>query len=537
MEKIKDLSPKMRILSMENELYFPSSFQDQTAQQIGGLSAGSSELTHGKIKIQGVAERMLFGDAVEIDEGIGIFMGKYVNLTGDEVYGFRVGNPASAQLLWNGVTLSLYGYIPTGGAATDVNNNVTTISGGKITANSITSSQITTGEFITLSAQIKDAIITNAKVVSITADKLSTQVLNAQIASIAFAKITDVAITNAMIESLNASKINAGYLSASRIEAGSLNASVIGAGTINADTISVTNLTATNINKGTLYVGGASKVDQIVISQNTEGNAYLRFGSASGSRIWVDSSAYMGINALGGRIYFYADSEEVAIFQSGSNQSIFKKGIACQGGFNVGEDGDEDNSRFWGQVRIHTSSTSSSEHLHVGGSVLFEGNMKSNHFDPRSSNSYNQGSDGTYWKYIYADDFINKSLGWYDNGVTLQNGKKVTDMEALKAIKPHPTLKNTNGSQKLDPRSMPVEVYRQAHDRDTGAMYPRNAEDRPFIPAVKDEKGKIIQEEQVLTDGESLTHFVSLLFGALKEVNAKMEILEKEVSNLKSSKN
>jgi len=50
---------------------------------------------------------------------------------------FKLGGSASPKLSWNGTTLTVDGYITVGGAATDVNNNVTTISGGKITTNSL----------------------------------------------------------------------------------------------------------------------------------------------------------------------------------------------------------------------------------------------------------------------------------------------------------------------------------------------------------------------------------------------------------------
>lgn len=169
--KIKDFSPRMRIASMENELYFPASFQDQTTQLIGGLTAGSQELTHGKIHIQGVAERILFGDATEPLTGLGVFIGK-----DGEDYEFRVGDPAGIYLHWNGAALSITGFVPSGGAAADVNANVTTISGGKITTNSVTTNQLNFVPLVstnTSTAAIIATINASAEGITIAAAKIA----------------------------------------------------------------------------------------------------------------------------------------------------------------------------------------------------------------------------------------------------------------------------------------------------------------------------------------------------------------------------
>ena len=71
------------------------------------------------------------------------------------------------------------GKIASGGAASDVNANATTISGGKITTNSITASQIQTGTITAASGIIADAAITNAKIVSLSANKLTAGTIDA----------------------------------------------------------------------------------------------------------------------------------------------------------------------------------------------------------------------------------------------------------------------------------------------------------------------------------------------------------------------
>jgi len=68
---------------------------------------------------------------------------------------FKLGGSSSPSLSWNGTTLTVNGYIQVGGAASDVNSGVTTISGGKITTNSLDVNVIkssTLGVSITLGA-------------------------------------------------------------------------------------------------------------------------------------------------------------------------------------------------------------------------------------------------------------------------------------------------------------------------------------------------------------------------------------------------
>lgn len=93
------------------------------------------------------------------------------------------------------------------------------------------------------------------------------------------------------------------------------------------------NLNANKITTGTLTVGDGISQALILINQSSSGgggatSAYLRW--SGGSKIWSDSSNFMGINAIGGQLYIYAANEEIAIFQSGSNKTIFKKELSCQ---------------------------------------------------------------------------------------------------------------------------------------------------------------------------------------------------------------
>lgn len=73
---------------------------------IAGLTITGTELSFGSIKIQGPAERILFGAATAPLTGVGIFIGK----DGTD-YEIRAGDPAGAYIHWNGAALTVRGAI------------------------------------------------------------------------------------------------------------------------------------------------------------------------------------------------------------------------------------------------------------------------------------------------------------------------------------------------------------------------------------------------------------------------------------------
>lgn len=524
MPKTVDLTPKMNLATLESELFFPESTDQQVGSMIGGLTAGSRELTHGKITIAGVDEQIRLGDATAYDTGVGVFMGKDPD---DGLYKFRAGDPAGTYLSWDGSTLGIIGFLEDGEAANDVNTNATTINGGKITANSITSAQITTGEFITLTAQIKDAIITSAKIVSLDATKITSQIVNAQIASIEWAKIDNVSVGTADIE--NAAVTNA------KID--SLSADKLTAGTIDAGTITVENLNATNITSGNYSVGGTGNPSYMTIKRdNTSGsNAYLRW--EGGSKMWSDTNNDIGVNAIGGEMYFYMNSAQIFYLDNnaqaviGQDNATYDVGLYVWGNLNSGR-GDV---RFKdAQVRINTSS-SPSEQLYVEGSAKFVGNTEANHMDPRSSASYNLGGSSQYWNYLNVYDISKQGgggFGVYDDGVKMQDGRVLPDTEALLAMKPHKTKKTDYGKPIYDMETIPADVRIIPKEDNYGNKIVKQKDGRYIAKQKKDvwdeKKGdyvsKVVEVEH--TEGERVFAMMSIMMGAIRELTLRVKELE-----------
>lgn len=157
----------------------------------------------------------------------------------------------------------------------------------------------------------------------------------------------------------------------------SISAPLISGGTITGTTISIG--TAPNIFKAdfsgiylgsSLYAAAPFKVSmagevqasdiKITRGGSVGTKGYLRWGtdSTNGSKIWEDSNMYMGMNALGGRIYFYTNSSpSLTLFDgTGISQSVFEaNGVMVKGSFNVGVSGSTVTARITGPLYLHST--------------------------------------------------------------------------------------------------------------------------------------------------------------------------------------
>ncbi|MBU2007469.1 MAG: hypothetical protein KKF08_19030, partial [Gammaproteobacteria bacterium] len=149
-----------------------------------------------------------------------------------------------------------------------------------------------------------------------------------------------------------------------------------------------------------------------------------------------------------------------------------------------------------------------------------------NHFDPSGGGSYNTGGSARYWNDVSYKTLTDRGcLGWFDEGVELQNGAIVSDTEAIKAIKKHPTKLTVYGMPMIDYRSLPKVSYKPAADHD-GVKFLRDKDDEPIeVKEIVDGK-EVISKPQ---DGAEMTSIFSIMLGAIKELTLKVEKLEKKV--------
>lgn len=402
---------------------------------------------------------------------------------------------------------------------------------------------------------------------TISANQITGTIVNAQIAEIDWAKITNVQIESADIISLDADVITTGTLEGINIKIGSgddvfkadsngiylgdsdfasapfrvdMNGNVrassltltnasIGSGSVYQGTpiqaSYIGNLTAGHITSGTITVGGTLQPSALVINESTNsGNSRLRFQRSS--RIWEDNSARLGINSIGGPMFVYVKSNERLVIRGDSadgadGRMTVRSGLMADG-----------------RVFVGTTSTGFDEKLVVAGSAVVDGNFAVKHINPRFKNSYNCAGSDNYWAYVNCHDVSYHSLGFYDDGVTVKkDGKlqKVSDVEAIKLMKPHPTMKTKDGSPMIDKRSLPIEMYIPATKED-GTPFRRSDNDLPLVEKVDisvDKKGNPVRKVEIVemedADGESGGQLLALALGAIRELDAKIQALQAKV--------
>lgn len=145
---------------------------------------------------------------------------------------------------------------------------------------------------------------------------------------------------------------------------------------------------------------------------------------------------------------------------------------------------------------------------------------------PIGAGVFSSGGASWYWNEISYKTLVDRGcLGWFDEGVEMQDGRRVSDIEAIKAMRKHPKKKTIYGVAMLDYKSFPKVAYKPA-DKD-GKLLPRDANDEPYWI---NEKG----EKKPAADGIEMTSVFSIMIGAMKELDARVAVLENENKDLKN---
>jgi hypothetical protein len=132
---------------------------------------------------------------------------------------------------------------------------------------------------------------------------------------------------------------------------------------------------------------------------------------------------------------------------------------------------------------------------------------------PDTSNTYDLGSASNYWATIHYHTLTSHSLSVFSTTVTLQNGKEVSCLDALKEIKADPS-KKIKGVQHMDYATIPVAALNVAPTAFAPSAY-------GGYPVGKNGE-----------DGADLDMMVSLMLCAEKELDAKSIALDNRMSDL-----
>lgn len=164
------------------------------------------------------------------------------------------------------------------------------------------------------------------------------------------------------------------------------------------------------------------------------------------------------------------------------------------------------------------------EYLDSDGFATLDFNCRiASDLDPDGAGTRDLGNATRYWDDVNYKTLTDRGcLGWYDEGVELQDGRKVSDIEALKSLRMHPTLKTPAGAPRIDYKSMPKHVYRPADMRGEDGKrrpLPRDEQDRPYRMV----NGK----KEYAQDGAETTALISIMLGSIKELSEEVEKLKR----------
>lgn len=527
--KVIDLSPTFPMRSMAEEVIITDPNDNKVGQIFGGLFAGSRELSHGKIRIQGVDERILFGDATSPTDGIGIFMGK----NGDDNYEFRVGNPAGSNIHWDGSTLSIVGFLEVGQAANDVNSGVVKISASKIEIDGSTtfsagydpSAKVDElgGSYNSAASGARVRIFPDSNTGIQAVDNSGNDVFKVIVGGtdvgdviigdfagskgLKWDKSTTTFEVRGKVVTSSGSDLGASYLTGdvaeARITANVLNAlqtrlSNLGTNylsAISADfgTMTAGSITGITITGGTIRTASSGQRVEILGSDNS-----IKFYDSSNNfcgRLEGLSNAFVitAGNAPNIRITDPLSIEAQMDLQSNIHMNNFKVTEA-------GSVGLDDNKRIQfdqsGRIQV------------------------TDDFDPSTGSDYALGGSTRYWTDVHCENVVDHSMGFYDDGFVDKNGKKISDVQAILNMRPHPTRKMPNGRPFIDKRSLPEEFIVKAVHKTTGVLFDRDEDDRPYY--IKGGVRVYVDDY----DGSKSIQVLALALGAIKELNAEIKALE-----------
>lgn len=297
-------------------------------------------------------------------------------------------------------SLTAGNYVQVGGAAADVNNNSTQITGVRIQDGTIFASKLSVSSLSAISANL--GTITAGSISGITLtlgsgnntikmDPLfgiwaghanfnsspfrvnmsgqlnaSQVIVSGTISSGSGSSYTGNQIADQYIQSLTADKLTAGTINAAIIAVINLSASNITTGSLDAAIINVLHLNADNITTGQLTVGTGGATAIRIKRSGTFTNAIIKWDG--NSAIWVDSSDFMGLWATGGQLYLWCgnDSDPRLVCTTGSSQNSMYGGLFIH---KVGGNGG--NLNVEGNAQVNGEIITTQDHIRLNGGTAY----------------------------------------------------------------------------------------------------------------------------------------------------------------------
>jgi len=378
-----------------------------------------------------------------------------------------------------------------------------------------------------------------------------------------------ITATQIAANTITATQIASNTITASEIAANTIRASEISTAIISSGKVTASYLTASNIQTGTLSAitvqtsSGSSRIKLIsdniefysgsalkaTIDGTTAGNGGVRstgdWLTANNKAFWIASSTG-GSSEYGGmainssnqlQLHCGTNNSFYVLNNSGTSMYVFGTSTFTVGSSTYSPDiipGQTDvqdlgsASKNWDDVYCNTTGNAS------GNAIWFDqaGRVQvDNHFDPSGAGSYNMGGASRYWNYINTKEITKQGGGgWgvFDNGVELQDGRIVSDTEALLQMKPHPTNKTSYGKPHFKLDTLPKAIYVPPTDNKTGKILPKDSKGNFYkMEDVKQKNGSFKKEKVIQYEGENVFATISILIGAVRELTQRLKELEK----------
>jgi len=360
---------------------------------------------------------------------------------------------------------------------------------------------------------------------------------------------------------------NSGTIGSANLDTTVISGGKIVTGLLTADNITTGTLTGRVVrtSSGTTRVEMAASTNELIVYQNGNervilGSGVLWFGTPSG----VTSGAIYGFGTnqlalnTGSYSTFFNESaifpSHNNILTSGTSSYRWNNVYSAAGNFSgtitsrdiipSSNDSYDLGSSTYKFQDIYLTGYIRANYLNLGKSLCMNSSSSSDKLYPEYNNKIDLGKSGHNWSYLYVNycatnirptttslnlgdsayhwNEVNYKtlndrgcLGVFDDGVELQDGKKVSDIEALESIKTHPKLKTVYGVPRFDYSTMPKAVYKPA---------PLATED---VYHEKDKKKLLFKKgEKMGEDAAETTALISIMIGSIKELSSRIKKLE-----------
>ena len=434
-------------------------------------------------------------------------------------------------------SLTITGYIPTGGAANDVNTSVTSINADRINisgSTTFTAGYDPTTKVASTAGTYTSATGTGARV---------------QIFPDANTGIVAYDSSNAKVFEVLVGGTNVGDVTIGNYGGGngmfwddSANTFTV-KGSITAGNISGVAITGSSISTGTTG-------NRVTMDTNSDNIKFFDSTNDEGLRIQLESSTGAVIESKDSRILRLLSASGTVQFGNanlGQLGNISTSGTISAGTFSGA--GSFTSISMSGGIDMNSSSVTEVNRIE-GSSGYMDFNESgrlqvNNHIDPSGAGSSNLGGSSRYWNEVNYKELNDRGcLGWFDDGTELQDGTLVRDTEALLAIKKHPTKLTVYGKPMLDYSSLPKAVYKKAanHDKEE---YPRcEVCGDPYCYYDPIEKKELMSldglSDEVKNrttklypqDAAETTALISIMLGAIKELTVELNDIKKNINVL-----